>query len=416
MSTPDDFDRTLSTWLDERAHPRAPDRLLREVVARTAATRPRRAWRILERWIPMTVTLRLAVVQRALLLLLLLGVLLAAAAAGIALGQRLPMLQAVTPLAPTGPAGNGLIAFGSAGDVWVVRPDGTDLRQLTTSPALEHTPVWSRDGTRIAYWSQDTPTAPSSLIVADADGSDALAIATDAAGRTPWSMDWSPDGSAIAYSLSTDALPDEERIFTAQTDGGGTTQVGDPALNAWKPEWSPDGTSIAFSANRAGLDQGVYLMAPDGSDVRRLSVVDDADQYAFFTLDWAPDGSAIVTNAQSGIWRIASDGSGEAMLADEASDLLVPVWSPAGDEVSFINVQAGLRVLPTAGGETRGGFASFDAGYVWSPDGTAFATLSGARISILDALTGAELARAPAPDQTWPDFTHYPSWQLVALP
>ena len=71
---------------------------------------------------------------------------------------------------PIGPAGNGLIAFSSGGDIWVVDPDGSDRRQLTSAPGLEHSPAWSADGTRLAYWSQEALGAPASVVVMDADG------------------------------------------------------------------------------------------------------------------------------------------------------------------------------------------------------------------------------------------------------
>ena len=130
----------------------------------------------------------------------------------------------------------------------------------------------------------------------DPDGSNLVTVASHLGEY----IDWSPDGKHIAYHRCTDDSEDcSERVFVAGTDGSGATptQVGDPGLTARVPVWSPDGTQIAFAGHRAGLDHGIYLMAPDGSDVRRLSQVPDDDQYAFFTLDWAHDGSSIATNA-----------------------------------------------------------------------------------------------------------------------
>ena len=69
--TPTELRPTLTAWLDERAQPYAPHDLLAEAVTNTAAVRPRPSWRIPERWIPMPITLRLAVVPRAVLWLFL---------------------------------------------------------------------------------------------------------------------------------------------------------------------------------------------------------------------------------------------------------------------------------------------------------------------------------------------------------
>ena len=49
-----DADRRLSAWLETVAPAREPEHLLDAVLARTARTRRRPAWRIPERWIPMT--------------------------------------------------------------------------------------------------------------------------------------------------------------------------------------------------------------------------------------------------------------------------------------------------------------------------------------------------------------------------
>src|SRR5262245_9005408 len=90
---PTDFDRSLSAWLDERAQPHAPTYLHGAVMAGVARTRPRSAWRVPERWIPVAISLRLAAVPRAVLLLMLLALLVASAVAGAALGQRLVVVN-----------------------------------------------------------------------------------------------------------------------------------------------------------------------------------------------------------------------------------------------------------------------------------------------------------------------------------
>lgn len=41
-------------------------------------------------------------------------------------------------------------------DLWLMRPDGTSLRQLTTHPAHDRNPVWSPDGKRLAFSSNRT--------------------------------------------------------------------------------------------------------------------------------------------------------------------------------------------------------------------------------------------------------------------
>ena len=46
-----------------------------------------------------------------------------------------------------------------------------------------------------------------------------------------------------------------------------------------------------------------------------------------------------------------------------------------------------------------------------------YTTIAGGRgLAIIDATTGDRLAEIPAPDQSYPDQVHYPSWQRVAAP
>ena len=215
MTLPHDFDRTLAAWLDERAHPTAPPGLLDTVVTQSTGVRPRPAWRIRERWIPMPLTLRLAVVPRVVLLLILALILALALAAGAVVGGRLPLLRA-TALAPTGPAGNGLIAWDAGGDIWVANPDGTDPHAITSGPNVDIDPTFSPDGTYLAYWSLKDPsgapvtpnrvtellsTSTADLVVMHPNGQEPLTLATgvhlDCLGLPAY---WAPDSRSLVYA------------------------------------------------------------------------------------------------------------------------------------------------------------------------------------------------------------------------
>ena len=129
----------------------------------------------------MRISSRVAVgspMARVAFLVILLVILSALTAGSVVVGASL--LASPTPPAI---ARNGLIAYDAGGDIWVVQPDGTDPRQLTSGPAVEHGATWSRDGSRIAYWATDGATAPDTLVIADADGSHPVTIATHEPGR-----------------------------------------------------------------------------------------------------------------------------------------------------------------------------------------------------------------------------------------
>ncbi len=211
--------------------------------------------------------------------------------------------------------------------------------------------------------------------------------------------------------------PCDERIFVAATDGSGFSKVGDQGLNAWRPRWSPDGSLLAFAASRGGVEQGVYLMTPAGTDVRRISTIadDDPNGYGFFSVSWSPDGRSIATRAQGSIWIIpvrAHDAADEVAIAPP--DAVVPWWSPDGTRIAYADLtNSVLRVVPATGGESASlGLAPQSSGFTWSPDGESIVAnrcyTGGCGLEIVDPLTGDHVAGIPA---TNPGM--YPSWQRL---
>ena len=87
---PYDSDRSFTAWLERDANVRPPDALLEQVLARTAATRRRPGWLVIERWFPMHTTARFGAIPRAAMLLLILGVALALATATVIGAQPSP--------------------------------------------------------------------------------------------------------------------------------------------------------------------------------------------------------------------------------------------------------------------------------------------------------------------------------------
>jgi Tol biopolymer transport system component len=121
----------------------------------------------------------------------------------------------------------------------------------------------SPDGGRIAYVSGER------IVVASIDGTDVHELVdTRDLGRGIYGLDWSPDGSSVAFAVATDAEAKgyTGSIWIAGADGAVRELETGFALNLF-PSWSPDGAKIAFEAAVAEHDQPSLAVANvDGSD------------------------------------------------------------------------------------------------------------------------------------------------------
>ena len=78
---------------------------------------------------------------------------------------------------------------------------------------------------------------------------------------------WSPDGRKIAFVSNRDG---NSEVYVMNANGSGQRNLtGNPAFDA-DPAWSPDGRQIAFVSNRDG-GYAIYVMNADGSGQQRLA-------------------------------------------------------------------------------------------------------------------------------------------------
>lgn len=131
-------------------------------------------------------------------------------------------------------------------EIFVMNPDGSGQYQLTDTDGYEHGPVWSPDASRIAFVNQtDLDPAPNvsrsdyQIFVANADGTDSRQLTE----RLGWNRDpvWSPDGSRIAFTRSNREI-NVPSIYVVNADGSDLESV---AFGVF-PAWSPDGPLIAY--------------------------------------------------------------------------------------------------------------------------------------------------------------------------
>lgn len=219
-------------------------------------------------------------------------------------------------------------------DVWVMNADGSDQHAVTTGPAADQGPVWSPDGTRIAFMS-------------DRDG--------------------------------------DAEIFTMAADGTDVRQLTRNAAFDMYPVWGPTGR-IAFISTR-NVSNGtteIWAMDPDGSGLARLTSNDGSDAYP----TWTPDGhilfasspnvrAGVSLGAQQEIYRMRSDGSQVERLTNNVCGDRAPSSSPDGTKIAFVSSCGrpfgGISVMNADGSGVRALTTNLEAAEdwpTWSPDGT----------------------------------------------
>jgi hypothetical protein len=202
------------------------------------------------------------------------------------------------------------IAFASTRDanseIYVMNADGSGQTRLTTNPAVDATPAFSRDRTKIAFSSGRTGNGD--IYVMNADGSSQTRLTTSAA--TDAFPAFSPDGTKIAFSSSRTGNGD---VYVMNADGSSQTRLTTSGAVDGEPTWSPDGTKVAFASGRTG-NGDLYVMNADGSGQTRRTTSVAVDS----SPDWSGDGTKLAfASRRDGnfeVYVMNADGSGQTRL------------------------------------------------------------------------------------------------------
>lgn len=136
-------------------------------------------------------------------------------------------------------------------------------------------------------------------------------------------------------------------IYLVRPDGSGLRRltVTSPGGSGF-PDWSPDSTHLAFNSNRDGKHQ-IYVTDADGREPRRLGRLEGDD----FQPDWSPDGSRLAfVSDRDGvptIYAMAADGSDVGRVTREDARDHGPRWSPDGSRIAFYSATRGGGPMAT---------------------------------------------------------------------
>lgn len=235
-----------------------------------------------------------------------------------------------------------VILFEKEGDICRMNADGSAERCLTNSAALDDSPKFSPDGTRIAFARDEDGTL--SVWTMASDGSDASRLTK---GDPDWGPFWSPDGTKIGFTSGRKGGPG---IYLINSDGSGEKRfikskhesAGQFSEDVMGP-WSPDGSTIAFESTRKG-GPWIYLMKADGTDLRPFVGPRKGKDEDALAPAWSPDGRLIAFDRGLGstteIYVIKPDGTGERRLTNNGFADISPSWSPEGTVITFLSTRS----------------------------------------------------------------------------
>jgi len=155
-------------------------------------------------------------------------------------------------------------------DIFLIRSDGTGLRQLTNDGISKRVPRWSPDGSRIAYMSARS--GKYEIWTMYPDGSQQRQLTLENRGPALRPV-WAPDGKRLLYSvqgLGSFTL-DVGKPWPQQAP----QHVGSPdqpGVWFWPGTWSPDGNEIAGDLqDPTGSYSGIAVYSLPSRTFRRLT-------------------------------------------------------------------------------------------------------------------------------------------------
>lgn len=220
----------------------------------------------------------------------------------------------------------GRIVFDSAGDIFTMNADGSNLVTLASASTRTFTyssPSLSGSGERAVFLRRRVNSTSTSIVTSNADGSRQTVVLTNANGLA--SPVFSLDGSRIAYNDS------QNRLFTINADGSGNQQINGSCADA---DWSPDNQKLVCA------DDNTILLI---NLAQTTAVLLDNSTGQKFSPRFSPDGTRLAfIRRQSGtpathsiVVKTLAGNLDQTILSGTTNLYRTLAWSPDGARLAF---------------------------------------------------------------------------------
>ena len=256
--------------------------------------------------------------------------------------------------------------------LYMMNPDGTDIKQITSGNYSHSNGRWSPDASKIVCNTDENwSTAGMQMVVMYSDGTNRTLLGIGS--QMIWfpitpkifytycpscelgifnaglycfdlessnislvtnsfagDIDFSPDGKTIIYGYAdhTDSIPNPVLMLIDYPELNNSRKIGPNGITY--PKWSPNGSEIVFSSNNNSATVNgtqvfnIFIMNADGTNVKKLT--DHTTMEHFLYPRWSPDGSKIIFisysidgTQQTYLYMVNKDGTDLHKMLDDSS-------------------------------------------------------------------------------------------------